>query len=253
MGLLSDLRPAAPDRREIARKGPLMAKGPPSRLFLIVTGSTLGPRSSIARWATTSSNGSKQVLGTSQDRAGARRPVRLPGPGRRRLPLDPRRSLGTCPRSRWGGPASMPWPTAGSRRSRSRWPSTSGISSRWTPTLPTPRQHLGHGQPHHPDRRLGVPRPFLPRFLECCAPLPLTPFEVDDDEEGESEMIRTTRMIDRSVDLPVMPPPTSRPGNCTSVVRTAHRGRPFMTFHATVARCRMFRVRVRQGPTGHQG
>ena len=155
------LRLAAHDR-EIARKGPLMAKGSPFRLLLIVTGSTLRAEELDRPLGYYLKQRIEAALAAGQEGPDQRaRPVRLPGPGRGRLPLDPRRVPPEPADDLAGGPGRQ---RPGASLARGG-PDLAGLQRAVLhPDGPrprrAPRQHLGHGQPDHPDRRLRLPRPL---------------------------------------------------------------------------------------------
>src|SRR3954451_15668387 len=187
MGLVRS-RLAAHDRR-IARKGPLMAKGSPFRLLLIVTGSTLRAEELDRPLGYYLKQRIEAALAAGQE-----------GPDRGqdlsdyqvRVVADFRwihdEFLQNLPTISLGGP--------GVNALAHRWLEEVPISLAYNeryfiqmdPDLPEPRASIWGMD--NPTTQIAVSvflDRFLSPFLERCAAVPATPFELDDDDETDDD------------------------------------------------------------------
>ena len=176
--------------REIARKGPFMGKGPPSRLLLIVTGSTLRAeeldrplgyylKQRLEEVLSKSQNGSKHTADLSDYQV--------------RVIADFRwihdELLQNLPTVSLGGP--------GVNALAHRWleevPISLAFNDRYfiqmDPDLTEPRVSIWGMDNSTTQIAVSVFLDrFLPRFLERCASLPVTPFDTDDEGDDEAEI-----------------------------------------------------------------
>ena len=167
-------------------RDPQMAKGPPLRVLLIVTGSTLRAEEMdrpLGYYL-------KQRIERSLSEAvadGRRRPGGLCRPRRGRLPLDPRRPAPE-PADDLPGRSGRQRPGAndGSRKSPSRSPSTSATLSRWTPTWPNPTPVSGAWTTPRPRSPCPCSSTGSSRASSTAAP-PLRPSSTSLEGEGEGE------------------------------------------------------------------
>jgi hypothetical protein len=176
--------------REIARKGPFMGKGPPSRLLLIVTGSTLRAeeldrplgyylKQRLEEVLSKSRNGSKHAADLSDYQV--------------RVIADFRwihdELLQNLPTISLGGPG------------------VNALAHRWLEEVPISLafndRYFIQMDPDLTELRVSIwgmdnsttqiavsvfLDRFLPRFLERCASLPVTLFDTDDDGDDEAEI-----------------------------------------------------------------